>query len=174
MKSVFQRCPRCGGTEINWPDDKHFKCAGCGLTFYRNITSAVAGFIVDAQGRMLFIRRSREPARGMLAVPGGFIDPGETAENALKREVFEEVGLEIGELRFLCSAPNIYRYRDVSYDVIDLFFFCPVESFQHARALDEVDGLVIEDPARVDPSTIAFPSIRMALSRYLDGLKRRC
>ena len=100
----------------------------------------------------------------MLAVPGGFVDPGESAEDALRREILEEVGLKVGSLDFLCSAPNLYRYKEVNYDVLDLFFCGSVQSFAEAKALDEVDGLVIERPEVVAPDEIAFPSVRLALA----------
>ncbi len=44
-------------------------------------------------GRILLVRRAREPARGMFALPGGRLEPGETPEAAVRREVLEETGL---------------------------------------------------------------------------------
>jgi ADP-ribose pyrophosphatase YjhB (NUDIX family) len=62
------------------------------------------------------------PAKGKLAVPGGFIDIGETAEDGLRREIREEVNLAPGELRYLCTQVNDYVYRDINYPVLDLYF----------------------------------------------------
>jgi 8-oxo-dGTP diphosphatase len=57
--------------------------------------------IRDNKGRILLIRRKNEPFKGAHALPGGFVDVGETVETACRREVREEVGLEVGELRLL-------------------------------------------------------------------------
>jgi 8-oxo-dGTP diphosphatase len=57
--------------------------------------------IREKDGRVLLIRRKNEPFKGAYALPGGFVDIGETVEAACRREVREEAGLELGELRLL-------------------------------------------------------------------------
>lgn len=55
-----------------------------------------AGAIVrDQAGRLLLVRRGREPGRGLWSLPGGRVEPGETAADAVVREVREETGLEV-------------------------------------------------------------------------------
>lgn len=57
--------------------------------------------ICDRHGRVLLIRRRNEPFKGAYALPGGFVDVGETVEAASRREVFEEAGVRVGELRLV-------------------------------------------------------------------------
>jgi 8-oxo-dGTP diphosphatase len=57
--------------------------------------------ICDSEGRVLLIRRKNEPFRGSYALPGGFVDVGETVEAACRREVLEEAGIEVGDLRLV-------------------------------------------------------------------------
>src|SRR5436305_13877992 len=115
--ALFIFCPRCG-TRQSGPTQGHvFLCAACSLRYYFNPTVAVAGFLRRAGGQVLLIRRGREPAQGRLAPPGGFVDIGETAEDALRREIREELGLQLEAVRFICSAPSSYQYGGVNYPV---------------------------------------------------------
>jgi 8-oxo-dGTP diphosphatase len=57
--------------------------------------------IYDPEGRVLLIRRGHDPYAGGYALPGGFVEIGETMEAACRREVREETGIEIGELRLV-------------------------------------------------------------------------
>jgi len=107
-------------------------CMACGFRLYFNPAVAVAVFVQDAAGRVLLIRRAKEPGAGKLAPPGGFIDVGERAEDAVHREVHEEVGLRLTDLRFLGSQPNEYLFGGVLYPVLDLFFKTRVRSRRSA------------------------------------------
>jgi len=162
-------CPKCGARHSErGPHDpaQPFRCASCGFTLFFNVASAVAAIIVREDGRALFIRRAKEPARGMLAMPGGFVDVGESAEEALEREVREEVGLEVSGLEYVGSHANRYPYAGVTYTTLDLFYKGTVADPDCAIALDAVDSIVWDDPMTVDLDQIAFPSMRYALRRY--------
>ncbi len=162
----FLYCPRCGARQATPPAENVFLCRPCGFAYYFNPALAVAALLLDPEGRVLLIERAREPAKGKLALPGGFVDIGETAEGALRREIKEEVNLELNTLEFLCSRTNQYQYREVTYPLVDLFFRARVNSIHNAVALDEVASLHWTDPAKIDPDRIAFPSIREALQLY--------
>jgi 8-oxo-dGTP diphosphatase len=66
--------------------------------------------LFDPQGRVLLIRRGSEPYKGLYALPGGFVDIGETVENACRRELHEESGVALGKQRLnlvgVYSDPN--------------------------------------------------------------------
>lgn len=155
---LFRHCPRCGAAAE--PGATPFRCGGCGLTYFLNPTVAAAAYIFDHAGRALFIRRANEPAKGKLAIPGGFIDVGETAEEALRREVREEVGIEIDRPAYLGSWTNEYPYRGVTYPVVDLVFTARAVNPGAAQSLDAVAGLDWRPVAGVDPDELAFPSLR--------------
>ena len=160
--ALFQFCPRCGLRQPNPPAGNAFDCAGCGFRYFFNPAVATAVFIRRDDGRVLFIRRAKEPGKGMLAPPGGFVDFGETAEAAVCREVREEVGLELAEVRFLCSQPNAYHYRDVTYPVLDLFFTARAVNSAAAQALEDVAAFDWFEPTEIAPEQLAFTSMRDA------------
>jgi len=160
---IFEHCPRCGyhrGT----PDSATapFSCPSCGFTFYFNAAIAAAVFIEGPGDTVLLIKRAKDPARGKLAPPGGFIDIGETAEHGIVREVREEVGLELADLTYLCSQPNHYPYKELIYPVLDLFFTARAINPETARALDEVDGLPWYPIREINGEDLAFDSMRAA------------
>lgn len=81
-----------------------------------------AGAVVrDAEGRLLLIRRGHPPAEGMWSLPGGRIEPGETAAEAAAREVLEETGLEVEIGQVLITAViwgGGFRVQDFAATVI--------------------------------------------------------
>ena len=158
---LFRRCPACG--EPVPTGTSPLQCPACGFTFFFNPTVAAAAYIFDAQHRALFIRRANEPAKGLFGLPGGFIDIGESAEEALHREVREEVGIEIAGVQYLCSCPNEYHYRGVTYPVCDLIFTATAVNADAVQALDGVAGYEWWKLADVAEAELAFPSMRMGL-----------
>jgi ADP-ribose pyrophosphatase YjhB (NUDIX family) len=108
---TYQRnshCSFCGAAyaaDLPWPRT----CAACGNTTYRN-PLPVAVLLLPVEGGLLCIRRAVEPRVGMLALPGGYINLGESWQQAAAREVMEETGIavdpaEVQDFRVL-SAPD--------------------------------------------------------------------
>ncbi len=164
--ALFSHCPKCGAERSSDPRIP-FQCAACGFVYYFNPTVAAAVVLTRTDGRVLFITRAKEPAQGQLAFPGGFIDFDESAEDGLRREVREEVGLEITALDFLCSHTNEYSYKGVTYPVLDLIFTADVSGDVEARTLDGVARVDWLQPETVPPDRLAFPSLRAGLATFL-------
>ena len=161
----FCYCPSCG-IAFRDPAGQPLRCGGCGFTFYFNTTCATAALIVRPDGRALFIRRAKDPAKNKLAMPGGFVDEGETAEDGVRREFVEEVGFAPEGIDFLCSHPNSYFYKELTYPVLDFFFVARARGDETPEALDGVASVHWLDPLTIDPGEIAFPSMRHALEVY--------
>jgi ADP-ribose pyrophosphatase len=143
-----------------------FVCGACGFVYYYNVAVSSAVLIVADDDAMLFIRRARDPGKNKLALPGGFIDRGETAEAAAIREIREEAGVKLDSVEFLASFPNLYTYRDVEYPVVDLFFVARVPT-RAASPLDDVTEIVWRAPAELVDADLAFPSHPRALRAFL-------
>jgi len=160
---MFRHCPQCGSINFRWDDKKRFDCTDCGFRFYINAIAAVAALIENPEGRLLVTRRAREPAKGSLDLPGGFIDIGETAEQALRREIREELNLDIIQTRYFMSSPNRYEYAGMLYFTLDLAFQCRVSDFDGLRAGDDADECMFLEKTHVRPEEFGLESIRHIL-----------
>lgn len=163
-------CPACGLP--GKPGACPFRCLGCGLTLYFNMASAVAGFFRREDGRWLFIRRALQPGRGLLAPVGGFINFGESAEDALRREAVEEVGMRMVALKFVGTFPNNYHFQEINYQVLDIFFWGEVVPGEKATLSEEVADLHWYDLGEVTPEALAFESMQHAWRRVLEFHRR--
>jgi NADH pyrophosphatase NudC (nudix superfamily) len=105
----FRFCPACGA-EVGAPGDEGATtCPACGRHWYRNPAPTVAAAIVR-DGRVLVAVRAREPERGRIDIPGGFLHVGEEPLEGLRREIREELGVEIAarDDDFLQAAAHTY------------------------------------------------------------------
>ena len=160
-------CPACASTKIERRYGKAIKCLDCGFEFFINAAAAVGAIISDSKGRILLLSRAKDPGKGKLGVPGGFVDAFEDFETAVRREVLEETGLILPErIDYLCSSHNRYEYAKVVYASSDVYFHAKVDSFDTALALDETDALVLLSPVELDLSEMAFESGRVAIAKF--------
>jgi len=164
---VWKYCPYCGEKSFRAGDKNLMQCDACHKKFYINAAAAVACIIENPQGEILFTRRAFEPSKGMLDLPGGFIDIGETAEEAVKREIKEELNIDAAAIQYIGSSPNRYLYGGIVYFTLDMGFKCLVTDFTNMRVADDVDGYVFLPHDRINMQEICFPSICNILQLYL-------
>ena len=167
LADAYLFCPRCG-TEVESRGRIPFRCRECGFADYFGPVAAVGAIVVNAKQEMLFVRRSRDPGKGKWGLPGGFVDPDETAEDALRREVAEETGLQVKTLSFLLTLPNRYEHHGVVAPVIDLFFEAQVASPERiSLAEDELDAFEWSRPTPKHLDNMAFQSNRLAVEDWM-------
>ncbi|MBN1845734.1 MAG: NUDIX hydrolase [Sedimentisphaerales bacterium] len=162
----FHYCPQCGQASLAG-DQRRVACQRCDFVFYLNAASAAAA-ILQREGRILFTVRAREPQAGTWDLPGGFIEHEETAEDALVREVREELNISITDLRFFGTFPNRYPYKGIVYPVLDCVFTARVGQWDSLEPQDDVKDVIFVPPDQVDLSRIAFASTRQAIREFLD------
>jgi len=110
---AFAFCPYDGTRLAARPDADGVArpaCPACGFIDYGNPKPCVA-VLVEEGGRLLLGRRAVEPAKGLWDILGGFIDAGESAEEAAHREILEESGLRVTITRYLGTFPDTYGPR---------------------------------------------------------------
>jgi 8-oxo-dGTP diphosphatase len=161
--SEYKFCPRCGNRLalrlLKRGDPERLVCEGCGFIFYLG-PKLVAGAIFELDGGVVLIQRSIEPGYGKWTFPGGFVERGEVAEDAARREALEETGVEtevtgiVGLYTYDGQIPAIavFAARAVRGEPIPLDETMDVRSFPR-------DGLPWTE--------MAFPSTEQALKDYL-------
>lgn len=97
-------CSECGAATVVVRAGASRSCTGCGVEAYPRVDPAVIVAVTDADDRLLLGRQPSWPA-GRVSVFAGFTEAGESLEQAVHREVFEEVGLRLGRPRYLGSQP---------------------------------------------------------------------
>ncbi|MBU1195391.1 MAG: NUDIX domain-containing protein [Proteobacteria bacterium] len=167
----FSYCPSCGKKDLNPASDKSFVCKSCGFCFYINCAAAAMALILDDQGRLLVTVRKKDPSKGALDLPGGFAEPGEGIFQSLIREVKEELNLDITQLSFLCSFPNTYVYKSVTYPITDMAFFCTVKNFDSITAKDDVADFKFVFLEDVNTDAFAFSSTKNVIE-YFKEIKK--
>ncbi|MBO5466041.1 MAG: NUDIX domain-containing protein [Prevotella sp.] len=162
----FNYCPMCGSKHFVVNNFKSKHCEDCGFVFYMNPCAATAAFIINSKGELLVVRRGKEPAKGTLDLPGGFIDNGETAEEGMTREVKEETALDVIECKYLFSMPNIYPYAGIDVHTLDMLFECKVNNEAEARADDDAAELMWIPIEKINPEEFGLASIRNAVEIF--------
>jgi len=98
-----QYCGRCGTPTVHKTGERARQCPNCGQTHYPRIAPAVMALV--RKGDQLLLARSPHFPPGMHSALAGFVEPGEGLEQCLHREVKEEVGIEVTNLRYFSSQP---------------------------------------------------------------------
>jgi len=162
----FHYCPVCGSDIFTVNDVKSKRCARCGFVYYANPSAATAAFILR-DNHLLVARRGKEPAKGTLDLPGGFVDMYETAEQGMARELLEETGLVPTAMRYLFSIPNLYPYSGMTIHTMDLFFRIEVAPDAEPKAGDDAASLEWIALGEIDPDRFGMHSVSQAVRRFL-------
>lgn len=96
-------CGRCATPTEPAPGERARRCPACGLLAFPRLAPAVIT-LIERDGEALLARGRAFPVP-MYSCIAGFVEPGETLEEAVHREVGEEVGVELGEVRYVSSQP---------------------------------------------------------------------
>lgn len=161
-------CPKCGNESLNWDGEKKWNCKVCDYVLFHNVAGAVA-VVIKYGDEILLTRRNQEPKKGKLDLAGGFVDPKESAEETCARELFEEMKMRINisKLKYLASLPNIYEYKNIIYNTLDLFYeYESDEKFEVNLEISEISETVWLKIQDINPDDIAFDSQRIFLEKY--------
>lgn len=162
----FRFCP-VDGTALGNPDEEEgSRCGTCGRTWYRN-SSPVVGCVIVRDGRALVTVRAIEPHKGKLDTPGGFLLNGEHPLTGLKREIDEELGIEIDVDVSDCLVMEPHVYAHESDFNLALGFRARWVSGD-PRPADDVADLKWVSPDEVETLDFAWEHDRELVRKALD------
>ena len=169
MRDVaYHYCPHCA-TSLTMREiyrQQRPVCPQCGFVHFADPKVAVIGFVTD-RDRVLLVQRAINPEKGKWALPGGYMDAGEMPEEALQRELWEEVHLAICVTNLVTILPMITN-RAHSQGIVLVY---------EAKAADPGITLLTCDDDACDagwfaadeiPSNLAFESTQLLLANWLN------
>jgi ADP-ribose pyrophosphatase YjhB (NUDIX family) len=168
VRAKDTHCSYCGSAfardALDWPR----RCSGCGQTTYRNpLPVAVALLPVRRGGGppgLVVVRRTIEPQAGRLALPGGFMEHGETWQEAVVRELAEETGIHADACDVRLA--DTLSSRAGHLLVFGLLPERDATRLPQPRPTDETEGWEALDT----PAELAFPLHTRAARCWFDGL----
>jgi 8-oxo-dGTP diphosphatase len=160
---LYKFCPQCGGRLqqklIQPKEPPRLVCTACGFVFY--LDPKLAGIaIIPWDDGLVLARRAIYPGYGLWVAPGGFVDVGERVEEAVVREVREEVFLNVRINRLL----NVYSYPGRTTVIVA--YVADVISGQPGGGDETLEARIFR-PEEIPWEKIAFASTRDALQDYL-------
>ncbi|MFT3992701.1 MAG: NUDIX domain-containing protein [Dysgonomonas sp.] len=166
--SQFKFCPKCGSDRFVENNFKSKRCEDCGFVYYFNSCSSTIALITNADGELLVATRAHEPSKGTLDLPGGFVDMGETGEEAVAREVKEETNLEVTNVQYLFSIPNTYVYSGFEVHTLDLVYRCQVKNITNLKADDDVALLKFIKISDLEPEMFGLKSVKEVIKKIIN------
>ncbi len=162
----FKYCPGCGST-FNPLKENVLICSVCELHYYINPKPANAVMIENDKNEILFVERAFNPKKGMLDLPGGFLNINESVEESLTREIREELGITIAEFTYVNSFSDEYEHGGVSSRSICVLFRCKLPDHAVLTPADDVSDYRFYSKDHIPYDEMAFDGMKEAVRRYL-------
>ena len=159
----YRFCPRCGGgldqRVVKANEPKRLVCRACAFIFYQD-PKVVAGTVFTLEGGIVLLKRGVEPALGKWVFPSGYVDRGESVQDAAIRETKEESQLDVR----LNSLLNVYSYPRAPNVIV--VYTADVIGGELAAADESIEARIFS-PHQVPWHDLAFDSTKDALNEYI-------
>jgi 8-oxo-dGTP diphosphatase len=165
----YRYCPLCGHTLqakiLNASETARLVCGRCKFVFYLD-PKVVAGTIGTIDSKIILLKRGIKPSYGKWVFPGGYVDRGESVQEAAIRETKEEVNLDVEIDRLL----NVYSYPGEPIIIIVYTVNVVGGGLRSGDEAIEVKTFSIEE---IPWQELAFPSTRNALIDYVNSVSMK-
>lgn len=168
---MYRYCPRCGSSlAVTKHDGQHVPIcqnSECGFIFWQNAKPCASVLIPDGKGRVCMAIRAIHPDKGKLDLPGGFLHEDEHPDDGAKREIREELGVDISIEGYLGFAVD--RYEETGTYSYYTLIVCAIGRITKGvpQPTDDIAGIEWVDPATVSPGRLAFTNNKTFLDLWV-------
>src|SRR3989338_577410 len=166
---AYKFCPKCGGA-LEKKSHNLLQCLQCSYEFWVNPSPSASVIIENDQNEVLLVKRAVPPHQGAWDIPGGFMEPGESFIQAAKREIREELEVEIEITHLLGAYPDLYSYKGANNPCLSLISAAKITSGE-LKVADDFSGYRYFAKSKVLELQIAFTGVRAALREYISHEK---
>src|SRR4030042_3445554 len=168
MQNTFKFCPKCKNKlkqSFNLPAGRLVDCSSCGFHFYINPAVTNAVILENERGEILLVKRKSKPFAGYWDLPGGFVDYDESCEESTIREIEEELKITIDKIKYLCSFPDIYPYKEFEYHTLCFFYICKLslEQEKQLKYSDDITGFKFFKKDKIPYEKLSFKGLEYAI-----------
>ena len=164
----FRFCPNCKNS-LPKMYDRLIDCTKCGFHFYFSPSPTNALILENKKREILLVKKKIAPKTGQWDLPGGFVEYNETIEESLRREIKEELDLDIKNFQYMRSYTGIYPYKGFMYRPLCFVFraFIHPEEIRNIKVGDDASGFQFFSYSHVPWDDIAFPDVKNGLKDYI-------
>jgi len=166
LRQGFKYCPRCRTEMVNRKAYGRVRrvCPECRFVQFIDPTVGAAVLALTEDNRALLVKRAVDPAQGSWCLPGGFVEIGETPQEAARRECKEESGFDVDITRLI----DVFYYEDYRGSGVLILYQGQITGGTSKPGDDDVDEVGLFGPDEL-PENIAFDSNIQTLARWCDG-----
>lgn len=150
-------------------------CESCQQRYYNNPVPCVEIALFDTQGRLLLAKRGFEPRKGTYDLPGGFMDLDETVEEALHREIKEELDLDPEDYttpEYGLSWIADYEWGKEIVKNVMMVFTATLQSDKAPAALDDVAEVAFAAEADIKQYDLSYPQYHQVIGDLFDKMRK--
>ncbi len=158
----FKYCSVCGSGNFNVNSAISKKCEDCGFEYFKNPVIGAVPIIIDDNGKLLVIKRAKNPGKDTYGFPGGFADIKETTE---------QTNIDVEVEKYLFSIPSFYEYNKVEYFPLDFYFLCKIKDMSNIKLQEtEVSDIMFVDINEIKPEDFGLYANQKAVEKLQQGL----
>ncbi|MDZ7360949.1 MAG: NUDIX hydrolase [candidate division KSB1 bacterium] len=161
----YRFCPQCGSPLVlkkkSNGEQAYLTCSKCGFVHYNNPKPCVSAVIIR-NGKVLLMKRAYEPFKNHWDYPGGFLESGENPQEGLRREVVEELKINVEIIDFLGIYPDTYGPEGDA--TLNIYYLCKISNgtIDPQAEVAEARWFVLNDL----PQKLAFGHVKLVLDEW--------